>query len=67
MQIIDQNGQRVDRRVWWNPDKRAWGADVYWGGGLGPATTVRRYYYVSRDAARRADLSDDIGKRGRVA
>ncbi len=64
MTTRDCNGQVVTSSV--KRDARGrWGATV-WSGHVA-VTTVRRYHYASRDAARHADISDDIGKRGRVA
>ena len=45
----------------------AWGSNVWWGGLYGSATNVGRYYYATRAQARESDISDEIGKRGRVA
>lgn len=41
-----------------------WGANV-WVGSHNP-TNPQRYYYITRDKARRADISDVPGKRGCV-
>lgn len=58
----DSNGNRVFRAV--RKDGDVWGANVWSGSGC--VTNVRRYYYSTRAAARKADISDEIGKRGRV-
>jgi hypothetical protein len=34
--------------------------------GTDPATDIRRYVYLTRAQARRADISDDIGIHGRI-
>ena len=62
---MDMNGNAVTKSVRRESDG-TWGATVWFGGGLGPATDVRRYYYMTRRDARAADISDVIGQRGRV-
>lgn len=42
-------------------------AEVRFGGGLGPVTCRRTYYYDSRERADAADISHDIGEAGRIA
>jgi len=65
--IRDVNGQVMRRNVRRDPDNRnRWMADVWFGGGYGCATTVRTYRYSSRDAARRADIGDEVGRNGCV-
>jgi len=66
----DQNGRtlrRDVRRETLPGGHEAWGVNVWSGGAGGLATTVRRYYYASREKARAGDISDDVGKRGRVS
>ena len=58
----DSNGRRVERDI--RREGNVWGANVWWGSGC--VTTVRRYYYATRAAARKADVADEIGKNGRV-
>ena len=41
-----------------------WAANVWFGNGV--VTSIRTYYYRTRRNARNADISDDIGKNGRV-
>ncbi len=63
----DQNGTPIHRSVRREPDG-TWSANVWFGGGLGGvATNVARYRYLTRAQARDADISDDIGQRGRAA
>ena len=48
-------------------EDRTWGANVRPGGETSEGDTdVRRYYYRTRDQARRASAADEIGERGRV-
>ena len=41
-----------------------WSVNVWWGSGY--VTDVRRYYYRTREHARHADISHNIGKNGRI-
>jgi hypothetical protein len=63
MTIRDQNGSIVTASITREEDG-TWGATVWFGSR--PATEIRRYYYATREYARHADISDDIGKNGRV-
>ena len=48
-------------------DDGTWGANVRPGDETTEGVTdVRRYYYRTRDEARRASAADEIGERGRV-
>lgn len=47
-------------------EKNGWSVEVTFGGGMGPVTDRRRYVYRTRAQARKADISDDIGQRGRI-
>jgi hypothetical protein len=58
----DSNGRRVFRDI--RREGNVWGVNVWWGSGC--VTTVRRYCYATRAAARKADIGDEIGKNGRV-
>lgn len=63
----DQNGNIIaaDVRRETVDGKQAWGVNVFFG--HDPATTIRRYYYATRDHARAGSISDATGQRGRVA
>ena len=71
---VNQNGERISRdirketitrdRVGAEPET-AWGRNVWFGSGC--VTNIRRYYYRTRMHAVQGDISDDIGKGGRVA
>ncbi len=63
--VRDQNGNRLTASV--EREGAGWGATVWFGGQNGLGTNVRRYIYQTRDQARDADISDDIGRRGRIA
>lgn len=64
--IIDQDGNSLTKSV--RRERNGWGANVWFGGGLGGcATNIRRYIYATRKAASSADISDEIGKSGRIA
>jgi hypothetical protein len=66
----DQNGNLITRNVRkakTPAGKPAWAVNVWWGGAYGPATNLRVYFYRQREDARRGDISDDIGKHGRIA
>lgn len=63
MTVTDQNGNRLYKRVARESDG-TWGVNVWWGGGFGPATTLRRYYYATRRQAMDGNISDNIGDRG---
>lgn len=64
---VNQNGERISRDIrkeqidgiW------VWGRNVWFGSGC--VTNIRRYYYRTRMHAVQGDISDDIGKAGRVA
>lgn len=58
MQVKDQNGNNISRNVRRETinGQRVWGCNVWFGSD--PATTLRRYYYGTRAAARLADISD---------
>jgi len=62
----DQNGRTVTANVAREADG-TWGANVWCGSGPWGATTLRRYYYATRSAARDANIGDEPGKRGCVA
>lgn len=64
--VRDQNGVRLTASVSREPDG-TWGRTVWFGGVNGLGTNVRRYYYVTRAAAMRGDISDEISRDGRVA
>jgi len=59
----DSNGKTVSKDVRREGDY--WGANVWQG--AANVCTVRRYYYATRNQARMADISDVIGKRGKVS
>ena len=66
MTTRDQNGKLLTKSV--KRESNGWGANVWFGGGLGGiATNIRRYIYSTRQQASAADISDEIGKRGRIA
>jgi len=70
MRITDQNGRalrRDVRRETLPGGRTAWGATVSFGGAGGMATNVRRYHYATLEQASAADISDDVGRRGRVS
>ena len=58
----DGNGKRVFKDLRREGD--VWGVNVWFGRGC--VTNVRRYYYATRAAAQNADISDEIGKNGRI-
>jgi hypothetical protein len=64
MTAKDQNGQIVTASIR-KEENGNWSARVWFG--TRPATEIRRYEYDSRTHAHRADISDEIGKNGRVA
>lgn len=57
------NGQKHSTAVRKESDG-TWSRNVWFGAKY--PTTVRRYYYSTRRAATVADISDEIGKRGRI-
>lgn len=59
---MDQNGESVTQSI--RKETAGWGVNVWFG--TKPATTIRRYYYRTRAQARQADISDEIGERGRI-
>jgi len=59
----DQNGNPVIKDV--RREGSVWGANVWWGSGPLGVTTIRRYYYRTREAARNADIGDEPGRGGR--
>lgn len=59
----DQNGQPVYARIC--RERGGWAVTVTFGYPF--ASIVRRYVYATRAHARRADISDAPGLRGRVA
>ena len=61
MRAKDQNGNALRANVRKAKDG-AWGSNVWFGSN--PATTLRRYFYETRDQARGADIGDEPGKRG---
>jgi hypothetical protein len=66
--VRDPNGQIVRREIRRDGPDGSWGVNVWFGGALnGFTTTVRRYYYRTQEQARNGDISDDIGRHGRVA
>ena len=70
MAIRDQVGNilRADvRREELADGRTAWGVNVWPQGTSGPPAEVRRYYYGKRDEARRGNIEDKLGERGRVA
>jgi len=48
-------------------EDRGWGVTVVFGARDNHPTDARRYYYRTRQTARLADISDDIGTDGRSA
>lgn len=64
--VRDQNGERLTASVAREPDG-TWGRTVWFGGVNGLGTNVRRYFYSTRATAMRGDISDEIGRDGRVA
>ena len=62
--IVDQNGNRVCQNI--QREDEGWGVTVWFGGINGFTTTVRRNVYATRAQARKGDISDDIGQRGRI-
>ena len=58
----DSNGNRVFKNL--RREGNVWGVNVWFGSGC--VTNVRRYYYATREAAQKADISDEIGTDGRV-
>ena len=65
MKVTDNNGKTLSKNV--KKEEQGWGVTVWFGGLNGLGTNVRRYYYETRSQAQNGDISDDIGKRGRVA
>jgi len=63
--IHDSNGNRITRSIAREGD--GWGVTVWFGGLNGLATDVRRYVYATREQARRASISDAVGRDGRIA
>jgi len=63
--IRDSNGQPLAKRVRQSANGR-WGRTVWFGGLNGLGTNVRRYYYRTHRAALAGDISDAIGRRGRI-
>lgn len=59
----DSNGDKVRTSVV-RCDDGTWSAMVYWG--CHNVTDVREQRYDTREAARAADLSDGIGRNGRL-
>jgi len=47
--------------------RAAWGVNVWPRGTPEPPAEVRRYYYEKRDQARKGNIEDKVGERGRVA
>ncbi len=60
----DSNGKTITHDLQRAPDG-IWWRTTWWG--VHYVTTVRRYGYRSRRAARAGDISDAIGRRGRIA
>ena len=60
----DSNGTTVTKDIRKEPDG-TWGRTVWFGSHN--VTTVRRYFYSSRQTARAGDISDEIGTAGRVS
>jgi len=58
----DQNDQPVYANI--RRERGGWGATVTFGWPF--ASTVRRYVYATRAHARRADIADAPGQRGRI-
>ena len=58
----NQNGVPVYAGI--RRERGGWGATVTMGWPF--ASTVRRYVYATRAQARKADISDAPGKRGRI-
>ncbi len=58
----DTNGNRINLDI--RREQDGWGRNVWWGSGC--VTNVRRYVYATRRQARRGDISDDIGRNGRI-
>ena len=65
MQIKDQNGNIVRRDI--RKECAQWGVNVWFGGVNGLATSLRRYYYGTRQQARCASIGDVVGQNGRRA
>ena len=65
MKVTDSNGKNLTKSV--KEEEQGWGVNVWFGGANGLGTNVRRYYYETKAQAQNGDISDDIGKRGRVA
>jgi len=63
--VRDTNGKLIHRSV--KRERNGWGVNVWFGGATGPATEIRRYVYRTREQARNADISHDIGSHGRIA
>jgi hypothetical protein len=70
MTIRDKSGNilRADVRREQLADSRTpWGVNVWPQGTSEPPAEVRRYYYEKRDQARRGNIDDKVGERGRIA
>ena len=65
MTVRDSNGKKLTKSV--KKEEQGWGATVWFGGANGLGTNVRRYYYETKTQAQNGDISDEIGKRGRLA
>ena len=63
MKVYGSNQQVVTRDVRREADG-TWGVNVWSGSQY--VTDVRRYFYSTRDAARKGDISDAPGRHGRV-
>ena len=60
---VNQNGEQISREIRREPDG-TWGRNVWFGSGC--VTNVRRYYYRTRMHAVQGDISDEVGRAGRV-
>jgi hypothetical protein len=66
----DQAGKILRAQVRWEQladGRAAWGVNVWPRGTQEPPSEVRRYYYKKRDEARRGNIEDVVGERGRIA
>ena len=64
-QTRNSNGAILVRDV--RRENDGWGVNVWFGGVNGLGTNERRYVYETRQAARSGDISDEIGRHGRIA
>lgn len=63
--VTDVNGRPVYMDI--QPEKDGtWSRNVWSGGVNGLVTDVRRYRYITRKEARNGNISDVVGRNGRV-